>query len=357
MKILYGVQATGNGHISRSREVLTALKKAGHDVEVIFSGRPAEQLWGVESFKPFTVYRGFTFVVSRGRINIPATLCNLRPLQLRRDIAAWRGRAFDLVITDFEPVSARIARQNHIPSIGIGHQYAFQYRIPLATWDPAALLVLKYFAPADVALGLHWHHFDQPILPPIIPALPRLATPRIAKKIMVYLPNEEPRDVVRLLHLFSEYIFLFYTAVSQPCDDGNVRLRPYSRAAFIEDLLSCEGVITNAGFELASEALQVGKRLLVKPVAGQLEQTSNALALERLGLGSAMSSLDRDRIRAWLASPAHPRVVYPNVAQEIADWLGRGARDNLNEFTRSVWSQVDWPDAQNSLHQAIPALA
>ena len=39
MNILYGVQATGNGHISRSREIIAALKKTGHSVQVILSGR------------------------------------------------------------------------------------------------------------------------------------------------------------------------------------------------------------------------------------------------------------------------------------------------------------------------------
>jgi len=41
MKILYGIQATGNGHICRSREIISRLKKAGHEIFVIFSGRDA----------------------------------------------------------------------------------------------------------------------------------------------------------------------------------------------------------------------------------------------------------------------------------------------------------------------------
>ena len=39
MKILFGVQGTGNGHISRSRELVRKLKADGHDVDVIISGR------------------------------------------------------------------------------------------------------------------------------------------------------------------------------------------------------------------------------------------------------------------------------------------------------------------------------
>ena len=39
MNILYGVNATGNGHISRSRITISELKKRGHNVTVLFSGR------------------------------------------------------------------------------------------------------------------------------------------------------------------------------------------------------------------------------------------------------------------------------------------------------------------------------
>ena len=52
--------------------------------------------------------------------------------------------------------------------------------------------------------------------------------------------------------------------------------------------------ITNAGFELASESLHLGKRLLVKPLAGQMEQAVNAMAIDILKLGMTMRILDRN---------------------------------------------------------------
>ncbi len=36
MNILYGVNATGNGHLSRSRITISELKKRGHKVTVLF---------------------------------------------------------------------------------------------------------------------------------------------------------------------------------------------------------------------------------------------------------------------------------------------------------------------------------
>ena len=38
MKILYGIQLTGNGHISRSTIIINKLKSLGHQVDIITSG-------------------------------------------------------------------------------------------------------------------------------------------------------------------------------------------------------------------------------------------------------------------------------------------------------------------------------
>ncbi|NMS31154.1 glycosyltransferase family protein, partial [Vibrio parahaemolyticus] len=50
MKILYGVQGTGNGHIARARAMSHAFKE--HDVEVdfLFSWRAPEKYFSMEAF-------------------------------------------------------------------------------------------------------------------------------------------------------------------------------------------------------------------------------------------------------------------------------------------------------------------
>ncbi|MGD8901501.1 MAG: glycosyltransferase family protein, partial [Desulfobacterales bacterium] len=131
MKILYGVQATGNGHISRSREVIQHLKDLGHEVRVILTGRDPALLWEMETFEPYDTFRGLTFISRRGKVRIIRTTLQLNLFQFYRDIASYDASGFDLVVTDFEPVAARIARRNKIPSIGVGHQYAFLHDIPV----------------------------------------------------------------------------------------------------------------------------------------------------------------------------------------------------------------------------------
>ncbi len=353
MNILYGVQATGNGHISRSRELVGKLKENGHRVHVILSGREPEKLWDIDIFEPYNAYQGLTFAFSSGKVKYFQTIKNLHPINLYRDINRFKADDFDLVIVDFEPVAARIAKRNKIPSIGIGHQYAFHYPVPLAKWDPIALAVIKYFAPADYSLGLHWHHFGHPILPPIIPELSISEAKNNRQNILVYLPFEKQEEVIALLRPFTDHHFYYYTEIAAPRDEGHMHLRPFSRDGFIRDLMDCGGVMCNAGFELSSEALHLGKKLLVRPLAGQLEQSSNALALTQLGLGIAMDTLDPSDVKAWLEQGPQKPTGYPDVAGHIADWIGEGKWDTVKELAERVWSEVQWtPGISSTPHDA-----
>lgn len=341
MKILYGVQATGNGHINRSREVVSALKKAGHSVSVIFSGRDPRRLWDVDAFQPYSAYKGLTFEVSRGRVDYIKTLKKSGPLRFIRDLHGVNPASFNLVITDFEPLSAWFAKRHGIPSIGLGRQYAFRYPIPRPRGNILARIILKLFAPARYSIGLHYHHFNQPILPPIISNLTNEGIRDDQEKILVYLPFEEDGDVRRLLEPFREFHFFYYTSIDKPFRDKHISFLPFSRAGFVEDLKRCSGVICNAGFTLTSEALHLGKKLLVRPLAGQMEQASNALALQQLHLGTVMWSLDKPAVEKWLAYPPAQPLNYPDSVRDIVKWIGEGMWYSTRELVRRVWSAAD----------------
>ncbi|MEW5909699.1 MAG: MJ1255/VC2487 family glycosyltransferase [Thermodesulfobacteriota bacterium] len=345
MKILFGVQGTGNGHITRSREVVRHLKAKGHDLRVIFSGRRPALLGELNDFEPYEYRQGLTFSTRRGRIQYLKTATRLNLPRLYRDVCAFDASRFDLVITDFEPVTSRIARRHGIPSIGIGHQYAFSYKIPIAGENPATRWMLLHFAPARYPLGLHWHHFDQPLLPPIVPRnLHRSDSPKF-DKILVYLPFEYLPDVTRLLGTIASHQFYIYAPVLQNRDIGNLHFRPISRRAFLKDLTECGGVISNAGFELPGEAFHLGIRLLVKPLSGQLEQASNALAIKILGWGSVAEHLDKNRIEKWLTSPLPAAAQYPDTAKLMADWIDDGNWEDIAGLCRQAWGMTRFGEA------------
>ena len=342
MKILYGVQATGNGHISRSREVIHHLKDLGHDVRVILTGRDPSHLWEMEIFEPYDTFRGLTFISRRGKIRIVSTALQLNLYQLYRDIFSYDASGFDLVVTDFEPVAARIARRNKIPSIGVGHQYAFLYDVPVKKADPFSMWVVKNFAPADFAAGLHWHHFDKPILPPIIPAHLKNDSQIMPDKILVYLPFEAHEDIDSLLKPFATHQFFIYCNIAAPKENVNTHWRPFSRDGFLKDLKNCNGVISNAGFELLSEALYLGKKFLAKPLIGQMEQMSNAHVISELKLGTVMKKLDQNAVEQFLKKPPVSPICYPDVARMVAEWIESRNWQDVEGLARSAWANLEF---------------
>lgn len=339
-RILYGVQATGNGHISRSREIVKALKARGCDVTVVFSGRKREELWDVGDFEPFHVFRGLTFVVKQGIIRPMATALQLHIRELFRDIRSFDPRGYDLVVTDFEPVTARIARRNRIPSLGLGHQYAVRYGLPGPRGGLLDRFIIRFFAPAPTEIGFHWDHFGHPILPPVMPPTLQPSNTVEDDKVLVYLPWEDSNSVHAFLSTAGSHRFVVYTKQEHGESTETLRYRSFSREGFLHDMDTSAGVICNAGFQLMSECIHMGKRLLVTPIQGQFEQESNAWLAGHLGLGTAMHGLKPDVLTRWLDSPVPRRRDYGAVADLVAAWLADGELAEYRDFVESVWRQT-----------------
>ncbi|MGR8979561.1 MAG: MJ1255/VC2487 family glycosyltransferase [Gammaproteobacteria bacterium] len=339
MKIFYGVQGTGNGHIVRSRLMAQELYAAGFDVTFMFSGRPPQQYFDMDIFKDYRCCRGLTFHVNKGEVSYVKTALQNKPINFIREVKALDFGGFDLIISDFEPVTSWAARFQKRKVLGIGHQYAFHHHIPKAGSDLVSEHLMTYFAPADTGIGLHWHHFGQPIWPPIIetPAFPENI---IKNKIVVYLPFEQPRDVIRLLSPYREYEFHLFSPVTVESPFEHIRFHPLSREGFKKAVYDCAGIITNAGFETPSESLQLGKKILVKPLHSQMEQMSNAAALHDLGYGRVMSDLNRFQIEHWLQEDSAVQISYPNTARLVVEWIQNGMPDFDNKYIEDIWSKV-----------------
>lgn len=349
MKILYGVQATGNGHITRARAMNKALAKREIKVDYLFSGRAREDLFDMDEFGDFSCRDGLTFVTESGSVKPLATFRKNHFLALFQDIQQLNLSDYDLVLSDFEPITAWAARRQKVRSIALGHQYAFDHKIPKKGNNPATALFMRYFAPADTRLGLHWHHFGQPILPPIADT-EKASTTSIENKIVVYLGFENTQAVINYLTPFTDFQFFIYGHFKQSENRGHIQLCPLSREGFKKDLADCNGVISNAGFELASEAIHLGKKLLVKPLKGQMEQLSNALALEQLSLGLSMNTLCNKTLTQWLNNFKGKQVIYPCVASAIVEWLEKGDWNTSEKLSQQLWAEVESPDILNFAH-------
>ncbi|MCX7089164.1 MAG: glycosyltransferase [Methylococcales bacterium] len=340
MKIFYGVQGTGNGHITRARIMARELYLAGVEVTFMFTGRDASHYFDMDIFQQYQAKEGLTFSVHKGQVQYLKTAVTAKPMQFFKDMAALDLKPYDLVISDFEPLTAWAAKNRKQTVLGIGHQYAFNYPIPKAGVDPIASKVMKYFAPVDIGVGLHWHHFGQPILPPVIET-PETPFPINKNKIIVYLPFEEHQAIIDLLTPFTDFDFHVYTSVSESSRLEHIQCKPLSREGFKQDFYDCAGIISNAGFELASESLQAGKKILAKPLHAQMEQISNAFALKQLGFGQTMFELEQHVVEAWLYDQHAVQVTYPNVAKIIVQWILNGMPAMNDAFIASVWHNVN----------------
>jgi uncharacterized protein (TIGR00661 family) len=336
MKILYGVQATGQGHISRARAMARALR--GHPVQVewLFSGRSRDKLFDMEPFGNYHYRTGLSFATRNGSIRYLETLRQLRPLTFLRDIRELDVASYDLVVTDFEPVTAWAGRLAGVETVGIGHQYAFGSGTPRDGQSWLSETIMRNFAPVCRPLGLHWYPYGNNILPPILdlPDLPR----ERGEHVLVYLPFENQDDVCKLLQALPKQRFVQYASGLAHSHRGNVEQHPANIEGFKRHLATSRGVVCNSGFELISECLHWGKPVLTKPLLGQMEQLSNALALEQLGYARRCTELAPGNLQAWLNESADsPAIRFPNVAAALAAWLADGCRDSPGHLVESLW--------------------
>jgi uncharacterized protein (TIGR00661 family) len=279
-------------------------------------------------------------------VRLAESLLRLELRRFFRDVTAFDASGLDLVITDYEPASGWIARRHRLPSLGLGHLYAFRtpLRLPGVT-RPAQLLVHHFahlYTPVEHTIGLHWHAFGGPNLPPTI-APEVYARPEIRHdKVLVYLPGEQEDEVAALLRRFPRFRFVVYGRRAAAAQMDNVLFRPHDRQAFLDDLADAGGVIANAGFTLASEALHLGRRLLVRPIRRHPEQFLNGRALEHLALGTVVPRLAEDALARWLDSEPPQPMNYPDVVELLAAWIDRGNLERVDELVEEAWSSVTW---------------
>lgn len=105
MKILYAVQATGNGHISRAAEIIPLLQTYG-SVDVMLSGNNAHL--PVQLPVKFRSKGVSLFYRHGGGLDYKKMLRQINPIQLWKDIRRLPVQEYDLVINDFDFITALV---------------------------------------------------------------------------------------------------------------------------------------------------------------------------------------------------------------------------------------------------------
>jgi len=327
MKILYAAQATGNGHLSRAREIIPILQQYG-TVDIAMSGTQADIKL------PFPIAyqnRGISFMYGkRGGIDWFQTFLKTRMDILAKNIWQFPLADYDIIFNDFEPVVAWACKRKGIPSIGLSHQGAF-----LSDNTPrpkrrqfAGEFVLKNLSPVSQMHAFHFDKYDDFIHTPVIRQEIRNAPISNKEHIAVYLPAFSDERLIKHFSKVKNIQWkIFSKRVKKIETEGNVIIHPVGNDAWIEAAASSEGILMGAGFEGPAETLFMGKKLMVMPMIGQYEQLCNGIALEQMGVKMfrRIKSNFSDLLIDWLKNVNPIQVDYPDETAEIihsviGDW-------------------------------------
>lgn len=319
MKILYAIQGTGNGHIARARGIIPVLKKE-HDVEILISGTQADiDLVDEVKYR----FNGLSFIFGKkGGIDIFETYKKSNLRKLYKEIESLSVTEYDLVLNDFEPVSAWACRLQHKPCISISHQAAVLHKMapqPKSA-DIIGRAVLKKYAPVTARYGFHFEPYAENIFTPVIRKEIRQLQVENKGHYTVYLPAYDDKRIISVLRECGSTRWeVFSKHNKKTIEEKNIIIRPVNNAAFIESMAKAEGVLCGAGFETPAEALFLKKKLMVVPMKSQFEQQCNAAALKKMGV-PVIKSLKKkhvDKIRTWLQSLQHIEVDYPDITGAV----------------------------------------
>ncbi len=316
-KILYAVQATGNGHLSRCMEFYPTMQRYA-DVDILLSGIQGD----LEL--PFEVkyrFHGMGFIFgTKGGIDYWKTSGTLRPVRMLLDIMSLDLSPYDLIINDFEPISAyaRKWRYSGKECVALSHQASFfSQKIPRPKRKGyLAEFIFRNFAPSSRRIGIHFQAYDTHIYTPVIRReIRNLSLQYDDLQTIVYLPSySESVLIEKLSPILGHTFHIFSKHTKKKFRQGHIHVYPVGEKDWKRCLAMTSNAIIGAGFQGASEMLFLHKRILAITMLAQYEQECNAKALDEMGVRVITSIGDdfTEVVREWLLYARPIEVNFPD---------------------------------------------
>lgn len=321
MKILYAIQGTGNGHMSRAKEIIPLLQQYG-DLDILVSGTQADIILPHPLKYKF---HGFSYIFGKkGGIDFIKTIKQVKIRRFLKDLRSIPLENYDLIINDFEPLTAWACKLRKKKSIALSHQASF---ISEKTPRPnkkglLAEQILKYYAPATSYIGFHFKSYDEFIYTPVIRSEIRELKPENHGHYTVYLPAVDDKLLIKYLHKVPQVEWhIFSKHQKTPYRYRNVIVKPITNEAYNKSLENCDGLLTGGGFEGPAEALYLGKKVLLMPMRDQFEQMCNAEAAKQMGV-PVIYNIDKNFVEIlteWINSDKKVKVNFPDNTANIVE--------------------------------------
>ncbi len=302
MRIAYGVMGYGRGHAMRTMSVLPSLM-AEHDVTVFAGGDAYDVLAPL-----FPTVRiptiGYRHNNSGGHSIARTVSENVAPIadlffgghgteQVERE---FKSRDIQLVISDSEAWTHRVARKLKLPRISFDHVGIIAYckpHFPPDLWlsgmrdaigyrqlmgIPERILIASFYPAEGAYPGVK-------VVGPMLRDEVKRLKPRDGDFLLCYFNKGEHQyrpHIDRALRLLDCPVVIYGTPHRGRVD--NLDFRAPSNEWFLHDLASCKAVLSTAGNQLIGEAMHFGKPFLAAPEEA-FEQRLNAYMIERMGIG------------------------------------------------------------------------
>ncbi len=308
MRILYGVAGEGMGHATRSRVVIDHLSRQ-HEVEVVVSGRAHDYLKAREHDR-FGVNRiwGLSIVYEDNEVQqLRTVLANLKgaltsglPKNLKAYFDLTSQFSPEVVISDFESWSYLYGTLHGLPVVSLDNNQIVNrcaHAPDLLAGKETEYLLAKAVVKAKLPGCFHYlittffrpevTHPRTTLHPPVLRPEIRAARPEPGDHLLVYQTSTSNTALPEILAGTGREcrVYGLRRDLTAEVREGTLRHRPFSEAAFIEDLRTARAVISGGSFTLMSEAIHLGRPMLSVPVKKQFEQILNGRYLQKLGFG------------------------------------------------------------------------
>jgi uncharacterized protein (TIGR00661 family) len=342
MKLLYAIQGTGNGHVSRANEIIPILQKYAQ-TDVLISGNQNSLLLNF----PITYrYKGLGFVFgTKGGIDLISTLKQNSFKSFIQEVRDLPVEKYDLVLTDFEPISAWAAKLKGVPCYEVSHQCAvLNQKLPSISFSNLlGRLILRTYCPSNQKFGFDFEASNSTVYTPVIRKEIRELKPKNNGYYTVYLPAFSNEKIEQVLNHFPQTHWkIFSKNVHTTFSKGHLQFLPVESATFISSLANCEGVLCGAGFETPSEALFLRKKLMVVPMKNQHEQLCNAAKLKEMGV-RVIHNLDKtalSTIQFWIETQERVYVEYPDHTEEIIQQILHAFHSQSNPHAPALENEM-----------------
>lgn len=300
MRIVYGVQSTGRGHLARFLGLKPLFDQDRHELLIIVTGvhEPPDYFFSAVGSSRVERFRGLPMIedgvggVSKRRTvnafgrHLPRLVESMRRAHVQ--IGKFNP---DVIVSDFDPITGSPLVAPGVLKIGIGHQLVLSHPdieqvSGLKVERLSAQLVTALFTSGvDVRLGCHFYPSPK-CLPPILrPELLSVVPENRGHLVVYHSFRGLLGPVLAYARRHPERPIHVYGYSSRPWGaPSNVRFET-NPGRFLDDLAGCEAYVGKSGFQAISEAFYLGKKLVVQAIEGHYEAKWNAAQLELHGMG------------------------------------------------------------------------